>query len=228
MRRGHHQPRESTVAAADHDLPPAPPDGPSEVGDPGAAAHRRRRLPPRILASALTVVLAGTTAWWFGTPHPAMHLSGTGNLTSCAGRPTDAERDLVTGNVTFIAPRDAQLLSVTLLDPVNVTIADAVIAPTRSVPGGGGTIPGLVTGWPLTQADRAGYTIDWSGERDLADARLTAGVEEAPILHLRVVDPSQEASFRAWQVEYRMSGTRWVSTFTHAVSMPGAVGPCTE
>jgi hypothetical protein len=49
-------------------------------------------------------------------------------------------------------------------------------------------------------------------------------VEEAPVLHLHVVDPTRDASFDAWQVEYRMWGVRWVSTFTHALRSTAA--PC--
>ncbi len=153
-----------------------------------------------------------------------MDLSGTEDITLCAGRMTPDERDVVIGNLTFVPPHDVQLLSIRLIDPVNVTLADAHLAPTVAQPGGGGTVPGLTLGWPLTAADRAGYTLDWSAERDLVGAQLRAGVEEAPILHLQVLDPGQDASFRAWQVEYRMTGTRWVSTFTHAFQMPGTVG----
>jgi len=187
---------------------------------------RTRRAGRAVAAASVATALAGAGLWWFGTVHPAMDLSGTGLVEWCAGRDTATERDLVTGNVTFLPPHDVELLSILLLDPVNVTIADAEIAPTVAQPGGGGNTPGLSKGWPLTDADRAGYTLDWSAERDFVGARLTAMVEEAPILHLQVEDPTRDASFRAWRVVYRMNGIRWVSTFTHSFRMSGTVGPC--
>ncbi|MCV2395974.1 hypothetical protein OEB99_16790 [Actinotalea sp. M2MS4P-6] len=202
-------------------------DGPVTTAErvpegPVRAARPRRRAHPFLLGAA--AVLVAFVVWWFATPHPAMFLSGTGDIGLCATRITADDRDFVTGNVTFTAPRDVQVLSVRLVDPVNVTLADARIAPTVPQPDGGGVIPGLSRGWPLTVSDRADLTLDWSSERDLDGAHLTAGVTEAPILHVQVVDPSQDASFRAWEVEYRMAGTRWVSRFTHAFAISGTVG----
>jgi hypothetical protein len=84
--------------------------------------------------------------------------------------------------------------------------------------------------WPLAATERSSLTLDWSTERDLAGARLAAGVEEAPFLHLRVADPARDASFRAWRIQYVMDGDRKVSTFTGAFRMSGTVDPdnCTE
>ena len=152
-----------------------------------------------------------------------MDLSSTGDIALCGARTTTGERDVVIGNVTFTPPREVDVLSVQLVDAANITLADAKLAPTVPQNGGGGNIPGLAAGWPLTAADRATYTLDFSAERDLAGAHLAADVEEAPILHLRVGDPSQDASFRSWRVVYRMNGRRWISTFTHAFRMPGGL-----
>lgn len=205
--------------------------------DPGAPEEAstavpppRRSWPPRarvVVPTGLVVLglvlVAGGVAWR-AAPHPAMDLSGTGDIAICAARPTAAEQDVVTGNLTFRPPRDVELVAVRLVEPVNVTLADAEVAATVLQAGGGGSVPGLAFGWPLTPADRATYTLDWSTERDLAGATLRAGVEEAPILHLRITDPTRDASFSAWQVEYRMDGTRRVSTFTHSFRMSGTVG----
>lgn len=193
----------------------------------GSGSHRHR-WHRRLLAAAAVAVLAGGAFWWF-SPHPAMDLSGTDNTLVCATRTTAGERDVVLGNVAFAPPRGVDLLSVQLVDPVNITLVDAKIAPTVPQRGGGGTIPGLALGWPLTAEDRASFTLDFAAERDLVGAHLTGEVAEAPILHLQVGDPSRDASFRSWRVVYRMDGRRWVSTFTHAFRMPGGVtsAPCT-
>jgi hypothetical protein len=204
--------------------PSADADSSSPLQEPPASSPRPQALPDRRVTVAVAVLasLAAFGTWW-NVPRPAMDLSGSGDIMLCAGRLTATEQDLVMGNVTFRPPREVQVDSVRLLDAVNVSLADAEVAATVAQPGGGGTTPGLSRGWPLTAADRAEYTLDWSTERPLAGAELRAGVEEAPILHLHVVDPTQDASFRAWQVGYRMDGRRWVSTFTHAFRMPGTV-----
>jgi len=126
-------------------------------------------------------------------------------------------------DVTFTPPSGVDLLSVQLVDPVNIALVDAKIAPTVPRRGGGGTIPGLALGWPLTAEDRATFTLDVAAERDLVGAHLTSGVAEAPILHLQVGDPTRDASFRVGRVVYRMDGRRWVSTFTHAFRVPGGI-----
>lgn len=205
--------------------PSADTDSSSPLHGPPATSPRPPARPIRRVTVAVAV-LASVAAFgiWWNVPRPAMDLSGSGDIMLCAARLTATEQDLVIGNVTFRPPRDVQVDSVRLLDPVNVSLADAEVAATVAQPGGESTIPGLTTGWPLTAADEAEYTLDWSTERPLAGTELRAGVEEAPILHLHVVDPTQDASFRAWQVAYRMDGRRWVSTFTHAFRMPGTVG----
>lgn len=119
------------------------------------------------------------------------------------------------------------MTAVTLVDAVNVTLADARIAAVAPPPGGGRVVvPGVGLGWPVPAADRASYTLDWATEGDLQGALLGAGSEEAPILHLRVDDPTRDASFEAWRVVYEIDGDRRVSTFTHAFRMAATVGPC--
>lgn len=205
---------------------------PSAGAEPSLPLHEPLASSPRpqgLLVRRVTIVvavLASLAAFgiWWSVPRPAMDLGGSDELVLCAARHTATEQDLVMGNVTFRPTQDVQVDSVRLLDPVNVSLADAEVAATVAQPGGGGAIPGLTTGWPLSAAEEAEYTLDWSTGRPLAGAELRAGVEEAPILHLHVVDPTQDASFRAWQVGYRMDGRRWVSTFTHAFRMSGTVG----
>lgn len=201
------------------------------VGTPVSTRRMPRRPPSRrsvlgIVGVALTVPMS----WWLGAVHPGMHLTGVGDTLVCRGRLSADERDVVMGGLTFNPPRDAEILSVSLVDPVNTTLAGATVAPVSAPRGDGDdawtAIPGGGEVWPMTPADRAQYTVDWSQERDLVGAHLSSGVEEAAILHIRVTDPSEDASYRAWRVEYRMDGTRWVSTFTNAFTMPAAVGPC--
>ncbi|HEY3438188.1 MAG TPA: hypothetical protein VGK35_10925 [Actinotalea sp.] len=193
-------------------------------GEAHGSGRRHRRVSSRAVAAGV-VVLAGTAAWWFGTAHRGTDLSEPGGGTTCAGGQKPNDRDLVTGGITFTAPRDLELLSIRLVDPVNITLADALIVPVVAKPGGGATVHGVTRGWPLTDADRATLTLDWAAERGLAGADLRAGVEEAPILHLQVIDSTKDASIGAWQVEYRMWGVRWSSRFDQALRSTAA--PCT-
>jgi len=75
------------------------------------------------------------------------------------------------------SPSEVTLLSARLVDALNVQLADAMVAPTLTQPGGGGTIPGLARGLSLTAADRAQYTLDWSAERPVSGAALSPGQE---------------------------------------------------
>lgn len=192
-----------------------------------SGVRRKRRV--RAVAS-LGLGLLAVASWWFGTVHPGTHLSSASGVVLCLGRASVDEQDIVVGQLEFRAPDDVEVLSVALVDPVNLTLADARVVSADRV--GDPTDPilafGVARGWPLTEGQRAEYALDWSTERDLVGAHLAAGVTEAPILHLDVTDPSLDASYQAWQVVYRMNGTRWASTFTHALRVPGAVGPCGE
>ena len=193
--------------------------------DVGAAARGpvpRRRTGRTTKATAAMVVMAlaalGAT-WWFGTVHPGMHLSDSGVTETCVVREAPSDRDFAIGGVTFLPSDDVELLSVELVDPVNVRLVDADVVPTVAQPGGG-TLIQHVGRWPLTPGERDALTVDWSRERALTGAQLDGGVEEMPLLHVSVVDPSRDASFEAWRVVYRMFGTRWESTFTQAFRTP--------
>lgn len=187
-----------------------------------AGASRRS-----VVVAGVAALLAATATWWFTAAHPAMYLTG-GEVggTACFDPVATAGTELIRGGITFEPPADATILAVRLVEPENIELADARVAPLTSGTSRGQTGIGTATGWPLE--DREQYALDWAADRDLVGAHLRRGVTEVPYLHLRVVDPLQPVSLDGWQIEYRMRATKWVSTLGTAVKMPVAPATCSD
>jgi hypothetical protein len=181
----------------------------------------------RNVVVALLAAAGITAAWWFTATHPGMYLTG-GEVggTACFDPVATAGTELIRGGITFDPPADATVLAVRLVEPENIELADARVAPlTTGAPGDQTTI-GTATGWPLEERER--YAMDWTADRELVGAHLRGGVTEVPYLHLHVVDPLQPVSLEGWQVEYRMRATKWVSTLGTAVKMPVEPATCND
>lgn len=190
--------------------------------------ERTRGTRRRVAITAALVALAAAVAapvWWFTTSHPAMHLTG-GPVGGLVCFDPTASTELVRGGIAFAPPADATILSVRLVNPHNLELVDARVAPVRTAEDGGSTIFGATTGWPIEEPDQ--YSIDWAGDRELVGARLRPGVSEAPYVHLHVVDPSQSSSTDGWRVEYRMHATRWVSTLDLRTTVPARPATCED
>ena len=197
-------------------------------GERTAGGRRRRGLRGSLLVAGAFVVCFAV--WWFASVHPGQHLGGSAVTMACFLDGDVDGADVVRGGLRFVAPTAVEVLAVRLVAAENIEIADARVAPqAKAAPGTDAAGLGTAVGWPV--ADREQYAMDWSRDRPLVGAHLAAGVEELPYLHLRVLDRSLEASYTAWQVEYRMRGTRWVSTFTTGTTVAAAgssADPCDD
>ena len=194
---------------------------PDAVVENVAKARGPRRW---LVALVLGVALVGTATWWFTTVHPGA-LAQTNGLTVCADYAANGATDFTMTGVDLDPPAGATVLAVRLVEPQNVEVADARVVPISPDRTGGTNLAGFVE-WPLS--DPGQYTVDWSADRDLVGARLSPGTTETPYLHLHIVDPTQPASFEAWQIEYRMRATRWVSTLTTGLRQPVAPTTCDD
>jgi hypothetical protein len=188
---------------------------------------KRVRSRRRQVAAGVAALLVATAAWWFTAAHPGMYLTG-GDVggTACFDPVETAGTELIRGGITFDPPADATVLAVRLVDPENVELADARVAPLTAGASDGQAIIGTATGWPLEDAEL--YAMDLGADRELVGAHLRSGVAEVPYLHLHVVDPHQPVSLEGWQVEYRMRATKWVSVLNLAVTMPVAPATCSD
>ena len=178
----------------------------------------------RLVVSAIavvTVAAVAVTTWWFTAVHPGMHLAESAGVTVCFAPVTVSGTELVVGGLDFSPPSRATILAVRLVEPQNIELADTRVVPVLPDAGPG---LGAATGWPI--GDRDQYGLDWAADRELVGAHLKPGVTEMPYLHLHVVDPTQSASFDAWQVEYKMRATRWSSTFPKRIEVPLEQSAC--
>ncbi len=197
-------------------------------GPPPAAGSPDDRARLRFGVISATAVLAVVAvAAWVVPAHSGQDLGAAGPVAVCVARDGDpAERDAVIGAPALRASRDLRITAVRLVDPTNVALADTIVVPVVQGPDGGYTLFGAQRGWPLSDAERAGLTVDWAAERPAVGAALTPDVEEAMALHVQVGDPARDASYAGFEVEYRMLATRWVQGYPHAFLMPGGLATC--
>lgn len=202
--------------------PEAPATGAPEPGEPRPSRGRLAAWAGGALAAAF--VVGGT--WWVTAVHPGGHLSPPedGTVTVCAtraGGPAD-------GDVAFGAvlepTSDVELTGLTLVGATNVVV-DATVVPVVHGSDGGYTTVGAMH-WPLSSADRAGLTLEWSSERDLAGAHLTAGVTEDVVLRVHADDAAAQASWSAIRVTYRTAGAHWAQTFHQGLIIPAGTATC--
>lgn len=172
---------------------------------------RVRRRSRRVVAGALAgVVLASAFAWrgLWGVENPT-ELSGhvlVGSRPidrggSCSVGTVDAEREVDGG--TVVPARTIEVTGVRLVDPRNVELVDAVVLP-RLQSNDQPVVAAPPPAWRSTYP--AVPRWDWSQAVGTNGGRVNALSEREVLLHVRVADPSREASFSDIEVSYTTGG----------------------
>jgi hypothetical protein len=207
----------------DENSAPAPDPTPAPTG-PGSAV---RRIATWAGAGLAVVAAGGAVAFWALASHPGTDLGPVGSAMTCLERTGDATvSDLAIGGVALDPSTTAEITSVRLVDPSNMTLVGSSLLTIVPAPDGSTTLPGASLGWPVPGDLRAEATVNWASEQSPLGVVLAPGARRTLLLHVAVTKPEDPAAYHAVAVAYRVGGASREETFQRSFLIPGGLGGC--
>ncbi len=134
--------------------------------------------------------------------------------------------DLAIGDIALDPSTTAEITSVRLVDPSNMTLVGSTLLTIVPAPDGSTTLPGASLGWPVAGDLRAEATVNWASGQSPLGVVLASGERRALLLHVAVTKPEDPAAYHAVAVAYRVGGASREETFQTSFLIPGGLGGC--